>query len=128
MNQHNNTPSHKRQNKDKQLIVNYIIKEVEKGTGLNISELKKQYSEDRLFYEALKHITTTKKALCKALNINIDNACWYKRNLEKDGLLIQSSEEVICPYTKHQAHLISTNPKEFDKLRELHTPQLSLFD
>ena len=109
---------------DRQNYLNSIVKKVEKGTGLSVAELKKKYSEETLFTVALKHVTTTKKALCKALNLNIDNACRYKRRKEKDGLLVQSVDEVICRYSKHSAHLISTNPKEFEKLT--HTNQLSL--
>jgi hypothetical protein len=115
-----------RQSKDKQLTLNYIIRTVEKGTGLH-KELKQQYSEERLFNEALKHVTTTKKALCTALNIPVEAGCRYKRELEKNGLLVQSTDEVICPFTKFSAHLISTNPKEFERLRKTNTNQLQLF-
>ena len=119
---------HKRQYKDKYLTIQFIINQVEKGTGLSISELKKQYSEDTLFAIALKHVTTTKKALCTALNIPVEAGCRYKRTLEKRGSLIQSIDEVICPFTKHQAHLISTNPKEFERLLKSNTNQLNLFE
>jgi DNA-binding transcriptional MerR regulator len=114
--------------KDKQLIINHLIKQVEQGTGLSISELKKQYSEDKLFAIALKHVTTTKKALCTALNIPIEAGCRYKRTLEKEGNLVQSIDEVFCPFTKHKAHLISTNPKEFARLLKSNTNQTKLFE
>lgn len=126
-NNQSNNP-HKRQGKDKNLALQFIVKQVEKGTGLAFIELKKQYSEEHLFAVALRHVTTTKKALCKALKINIDNACRYKRKLEKNGLLVQSINEVICPYTEHLAHLISTNPIEFDRLLKSDNNQLNLFD
>lgn len=116
-----------RQSKDKQLTLNYIIRAVEKGTGLSYYQLKEQYSEERLFREALKHITTTKKALCTVLNIPVEAGCRYKRELEKCGLLVQSTDEVICPLTKFPAHLISTNPKEFERLSKTNTNQLQLF-
>lgn len=118
----------KGQGKDKYLTLQYIVKQVEKGTGLSFTELKKQYLEEHLFFLSLKHVTTTKKALCTALNIPIEAGCRYKRTLEKEGNLVQSIDEVICPFTKHQAHLISTNPKEFERLRKSNTNQLSLFE
>jgi hypothetical protein len=123
----NNNPLCKRQFEDKALILDFIRKQVQKGTGKSLSELKKKHSEERLFYIGLKYTTTTKKAYCKALNINIDNACRYKRNLEVDGYLVQSVDEVICPYTNHKAHLISTNPNEFERLQKSKTNQLKMF-
>lgn len=131
MNKPLNTPVnslHKRQSKDKYLTLQFIVKQVEKGTGLSFTELKKQYSEEYLFNLALQHVTTTKKALCTALNIPVEAGCRYKRTLEKEGNLVQSIDEVYCPFTKHPAHLISTNPKEFERLRKSNTNQLSLFE
>lgn len=116
-----------RQGKDKKLTLQYIVEQVEKGTGLSVSELKKQYSEEHLFSHALKHVTTTKKALCTALNIPIEAACRYKRTLERKGRLVQSTETVICPLTKHPAHLISTNSKEFVRLLKSNTNKLNSF-
>ena len=113
--------------KDKQLILKFIRKQVVKGTGLSISELKKKYSEETLFQLGLKYVTTTKKAFCMALNIPVEAGCRYKRTLEKQGLLVQSIDEVICPYTNNQAHLISTNPKEFEMLLKSNDNQLNLF-
>lgn len=115
------------QGKDKALVLKFIIKQVENGTGLSLSALKKKYSEDKLFQIGLKHVTTTKKAYCTALSIPVEAGCRYKRALEKDGLLVQSVDEVICPFTKYPAHLISTNPKEFEKLQKSTTNQLKLF-
>jgi len=119
---------HKRQSKDKNLTLQYIVKQVEIGTGLSFTELKKQYSEEHLFAIALKHVTTTKKALCTALNIPIEAGCRYKRTLEKNGNLVQSTDKVICPFTKHPARLISTNPKEFERLLKSNTNQLNFFE
>ncbi len=122
----NKTRQSNSQDKDKILVLDFIRAKVEKGTGLAISQLKTQYTEEHLFYISLKHITTTKKALCKALDINIDNACRYKRSFEKSGLLMQSVDRVYCPYTKRfLAHLISTNPDEFGRLKK--SNQLSFF-
>jgi hypothetical protein len=119
---------HKRQSKDKHLTLQFIIKQVEKGTGLSFTELKKQYSEEHLFAIALKHVTTTKKALCTAFKIPIEAGCRYKRTLEKSGNLVQSIDEIICPFTKYPAHLISTNPKEFERLLKSTTNQTKLFE
>ena len=119
---------HKRQSKDKHLALLFIVKQVEKETGLSLIELKKQYSEEHLFAVALKHVTTTKKALCTALNIPVEAGCRYKQTHEKEGNLAQSIDEVICPFTKHPAHLISTNPKEFERLLKSNTKQLNLFE
>lgn len=113
------------QRQDRKLILTYLRNLVERKEGLPLSQLHKKYSEDLLFFKALQHVTTTKKAICKALDINIDNACRYKREFEKTGRLMQSAEEKTCPYTGYPAHFISTNPREFEKLLE--TDQLSLF-
>ena len=112
--------------KGKKEVLNFIKIQVENGTGLNIDELKKRYSEEVLFYKALKHVTTTKKALCKSLNLNIDNACRFKRNYELKGLLKESINDVVCPFTKYPAKLLSTNPNEFERLT--YSNQLNLFD
>lgn len=111
--------------KDKYLNLQYIQSQVELGTRLSLKELKKKYSEEHLFYVALKHITTTKKALCKSLNINIDNACRFKRNYELEGLLKESINNEVCPFAKYPAKLLSTNPDEFEKLTN--SNQLKLF-
>ena len=111
--------------KEKVITVKYIVNQVEKGTGLTLSELKKKYREEQLFQIGLKHVTTTKKAFCVALSIPVEAGCRYKRNLEMKGLLKQSVEDVVCPFTKDLARLISTNPNEFERLSE--TNQYSLF-
>jgi hypothetical protein len=54
---------------DRCFILDTIQKQIEKGTGLSISHLQKSYKEEQLFNIGLKHVTTTKKALCAALNI-----------------------------------------------------------
>jgi hypothetical protein len=131
MNKPLNTPVnslHKGQSKDNHLALQFIVKQIEKGTELSLAELKRQYSEEHLFAVALKHVTTTKKALCTALNIPIEAGCRYKRTLEKEGNLVQSIDDVICPFTKHPAHEISTNPKEYERLLKSKTNQLNLFE
>jgi len=111
--------------KGKKEVLNFIKTQVEKGTGLNLTELRKKYSEDVLFFIGLKYVTTTKKALCKALNIEVDNACRHKRKYELEGLLVQSNDDVLCPYSTKYARLLSTNPNEFEWLT--YSNQLKLF-
>ena len=112
-------------NKDKQLYLVFLRRIVLENLQLTFEELHEKHSEDWVFYNALRFVTTTKKALCEALKIPVEAGCRYKRDLEKRGLLVQSVEEKICPYTKHPAHLLSTNPDEFDAL--LMSNQLNLF-
>jgi len=111
--------------KGKKEVLNFIKTQVEKGTGLNLTELRKRYSEEVLFFIGLKYVTTTKKALCKALNIGVDNACRHKRKYELKGLLVQSNDDVVCPYSTKYARLLSTNPDEFERLT--YSNQLKLF-
>lgn len=101
--------------------------ELEKSSGRTIEELKEMYSEDTLFREALRHVTTTKKAICSLLDIPVEAACRYKRNLEKCGHLIESLNTVLCPVTAHPAKLISTNPDKFEDLRKSTVKQLKMF-
>ncbi len=110
--------------KSKQLVLNHIINQVEKGTGKTLPKLKNEYCEDKLFYVSLRYVTTTKKALCMALGIPVEAACRYKRKQEKKGLLVESADKVPCPYTGDYAHLISTNPKEFPRLLKKNVIQL----
>lgn len=126
-NSHTTALIHKRQYKDTKILIKEIRKAVENETGLTFSELKKKYSEQTLFYKVLRCVTTTKKAVCKSFDINIDNACWYKRDYEKIGLLVQSVDEVKCPYSGCMAHLLSTNEKMFAELTKSNTNQLKMF-
>lgn len=129
-NQYNkaNAFQHKRQMQDKVLILKSIVKKVEKGTKLSHLELKNKYSEEHLFAITLKYVTTTKKALCTAFDIPIEAGCRYKRTLEKHGNLVQSIDEVICPFTRYPAHLISTSPNEFERLLKSNNNLLNLFE
>ncbi|MCY1719584.1 hypothetical protein OU798_04485 [Prolixibacteraceae bacterium Z1-6] len=113
--------------KDRNNLINYLREQVEKGTGKSFLELKVEFSEDKLFFVALQHVSTTKKAISEAMGIPIEAACRYKRSLQKNGLLVESTDEVRCPITKHSAHLLSTNPKEFESLKKLRFKQLNLF-
>ncbi|WP_346862837.1 hypothetical protein [uncultured Draconibacterium sp.] len=112
---------------DRNFISQYIREQVEKGTGKPFLELKHELVEDKLFFIALQHVTATKKAICEAMGIPVEAACRYKRSAQKSGLLVESIDEVKCPVTKHSAHLLSTNPNEFDRLRKSKFKQLNLF-
>jgi hypothetical protein len=116
-----------RLHKDNILVLKLIENKVEKGTGYRVSELKNKYTEIQLFYIALKYVTTTKKALCTAIKIPIEAGCRYKRKLEKDGLLVQSIDEEFCPLTNNMAHLLSTNPNEFEVLTKSKSNQFKMF-
>lgn len=116
MENQNNNPK-KRQAQDKASVLKNIALKIEKGTGLTILELKKKYREKQLFYQALKHVTTTKKPLSIVLELPVEACCRYKCQLENAGLLLQSIKKVYCPYNpKEQAYLLSTNPNEFSEL------------
>lgn len=131
MQEHNITPNNfldKRQGKDKIFVLKLIIQTIEKNTGKSILTLQNEMTKDGLFFECLKHITTTKKALCEAVGIPIEAGCRFKREFEKNGLLVESKDDFICPFTKHKAKLISTNPNEFEKLNKSKSDnQLKLF-
>lgn len=111
---------------DRNLYIEFIRKEVEKGTGISLAGLKKKYNEAQLFQVGLFHVTVTKKVICLALFIPVEAGCRYKRTIEKEGHLVESVDEVICPFTRNPARLISTNPKEFDRLGKSDNNQLEL--
>lgn len=108
--------------------LNYLRKEVERATGLSLLKLYETYSEKSLFQLALKHVTTTKKAICEALGIAVENACRDKRDLETKGLLVQSIDKVICGCTGELAHNLTTNPAKFEELRKTNQLKLDLDD
>jgi hypothetical protein len=98
--------------KDPKVLI-AIRQRVEKGLGKTIAELKNEYSEETIFCMALKHVYTTKKALCEALDLTIEAHCRTKRKAEKAGKLVQSYYKIICPYTKHKAHALTTDEPTF---------------
>ena len=117
------------QSKDKHLILIYIRSQIEKATDKSLVELKNMYSEEGLFFEVLRYITTTKKAICEAFQIPVEAACRYKRHFEDLGLLVESADDFRCPFTGAEAKLLSTNPKEFEWLKKSKTDnQLKMFD
>ncbi len=110
---------------NKNIVVLDIQHQVLKAEGLTLKEFKEKYPEEEQFLKGLHHVTTTKKAICKALKIGIDNACRYKRSLEIKGKLVESTENFFCAITDHKAKKLTTNPDRFDLL--LKTNQLKLF-
>lgn len=116
-----------RQYKNKALLSNAIVQTIEKNTGTSLLQLKNELCEADLFELGLKYVTTTKKAYCTALGIAIEAGCRYKRHLEKSGILVQSINKVVCPWTNHYAYALSTNPNEFENLRISFNMQLDLF-
>ena len=101
---------------DKQMHLNWVVRKVEIGTGLTKQQLKNIYSEKALFYEALKHVSTTSRSLCVAFNLSRPNCCRHKKDLESRGLLIQSVDKYVCRNSYDLAHLLSTNQNKFDEL------------
>ena len=115
------------QGKYKKSLIQFIIKTIELKTGLSISELKKKYSDERLYILGLYHVTTTNKAICEALEIPIEAGTRIKRKAEKLGKLVASKIDIICPFTKDFAKALSTNPMEFERLTLMDNNQLNLF-
>ena len=103
-------------NKDKQILVNFIVKTVEKETGLSLNELKRTKTQKQLYRIGLRYFTTTNKTICEALGIPIEAGTRRKRDLEKEGILKASLKRRKCPYTGHQAHFLTTNPHNYKDL------------
>jgi hypothetical protein len=118
----------KRQLKDRAFTLQFIRTQVENGTGKPLSQLIKEYSDINRYKLALLHVTTTNKAICEAMYIPIEAGTKYKRCLEKNGHLVSSTDEFRCPYTGDLAHLLSTNPNEFEKLQKSKDTQLKMFE
>lgn len=69
----------------------------------------KKLPETTIFFKALKVQPATKKAICKAFDLNIDSMCRRKRMFEIDGKLQQSRKKVLCEVSGDYAHLLTTN-------------------
>ena len=100
--------------KEQRLYINFIRKTVLKELNFDFKTLKMR-KDEFIFNESLKVVTATKKAICVAFELNLENMCRYKRELEKKGLLIQSKKKHYCKYTGHLAHLLTTNKQELNK-------------
>jgi len=119
---------HKRQYEDKAFTLQFIRTQVENGTGNSLSQIIKEYSELRRYKLALWFVTTTNKAVCEAMYIPVEAGTKYKRRLEQSGQLVSSTDEFRCPYTGDIAHLLSTNPKEFERLQKSSDTQIKLWE
>lgn len=96
--------------------LDFIVRTIEKKQGLTLSELKRTRTQKELYRIGLFHITTTNKTICEALNIPVEAGTRRKRDLENEGRLIASTKKGICPFTKHRASFLTTNPKQFSKV------------
>lgn len=119
--------SHKGLSKDRVILLKFIQNQVAKGEGKLFRLILLEHSEVKRYYLALKHVTTTNKAICMAMQIPVEAGTRYKATLEKQGLLVSSVDEYPCPYTGDKAHLLTTNPMEFERLRKTKDNQLTLF-
>jgi len=116
-----------RQFKDKANLLQFIRKQIVNGTGKPLETLLLEYSEIKRYHLALQYVTTTNKAICSAMFIPIEAGTRYKATLEKNGYLVSSVDEFNCPITGDKAHLLSTNPAEFKRLRKSRFNQLTIF-
>lgn len=95
---------------EQELYINFIRKTVLKSLNTDYNTLKSS-KDEFIFIEALKIVTTTKKAVCIAFDLNLENMCRYKRKLENVNLLKQTKRKQYCRYTGHLAHYLTTNTK-----------------
>lgn len=113
--------------KDRNLILDYIRRRVESGLSIPCSEMQDNYSQEQLFYESLKHVTTTKKALCEALDLPVEGCCRYKRTLQRAEKLWEV-KKIYCPLTRRRASILTTDPSKAPKRDDgPQSIQLSLF-
>lgn len=93
---------------DKQRYIKFYQKEVLNYYNLPLNKFVKHSQETRLKL-SLKVLPTTAKVVSKAFKIPIESLCRRKRSLEIAGHLQSSRKQVICPYTKHYAKLLTTD-------------------
>lgn len=97
----------------KQIYINFYRKEVLNHYNLSFTQFVKKPQEQRLFL-ALKVLPTTAKVVSKAFKMPIESLCRRKRNLEIAGRLQISRKQAVCPFTKHFAHLLTTDTDLFN--------------
>lgn len=102
--------------KDRQILINWMRRQIENTTGYSFNQLKYGRSNLKLYKFGLFLFTTTNKAICKALDIPVEAGTRYKRTLEKEGHLMASRKKRICRYTREPAHYLSTDPNQFSDL------------
>ena len=82
-------------------------------------EVFKTLPEEILFFKALKVQPVTKKAICKAFDLNIEAMCRLKRRLEKNGKLKQSKKKVVCQFTRYMIGAIFLKRLDVTILRKI---------
>lgn len=122
MNYTGKTSKNQRRNDLLKFIRKEIVKQSKTGfkTILSFPEIKR-------YHLGLKHITTSNKAICEALNITPESGTRYKAKLEENQNLVSSIDKFQCPYTREYVHFLSTNPLEFERLLKSKTNQLKMF-
>jgi hypothetical protein len=115
-------------NTDREQVLFLIRDLIEARTGESLNQFVRNHSALQRYYIGLYHVVTTNKAICEALMIPVEAGTRYKAELERRGQLVASTVEFECPYTGEMAHLLSTNPKEFDSLKKSDDTQLKLFE
>ena len=81
----------------------------DKGLGKN----KKIKAQTKIIFKYFLEHTDTNTMVSIATGIPQKNICRIKRNLEKQGLLIEV-ERKLCKHTGHKAWYLTTNPKRFN--------------
>ncbi len=121
MGQTPNNPLNILQGKNRENVLKPIRENLLKNIGLSFEELHKKYTDEWIFYQALKHSVATASMVCEALNIKQKNTCRYKRRYEENGQLAEVKKSK-CPVTGFQAWFLTTDPEKFPS-----NDQLSLF-
>lgn len=107
-------------------LLKLIRKEVVKKSNTGFKTIL-SYPEINRYYLGLKHITTSNKTICEALNIPVEAGTRYKAELEENQKLVASIDKFQCPYTSEFVHFLSTNPLEFERLTKSKINQYKMF-
>jgi hypothetical protein len=107
-------------------LLKSIRKEVVKQSKTSFKTIL-SYPKIKRYHLGLKHITTSNKAICEALNIPVEAGTRYKAELEENQNLVASIDKFQCPYTKEYVQFLSTNPLEFERLTKSKINQLKMF-
>lgn len=107
-------------------LLKFIRKEVVKQSKTVFKTIL-SYPEIKRYHLGLKHITTSNKAICEALNIPVEAGTRYKAELEENQKLVASIDKFQCPFTKEYVQFLSTNPLEFERLTKSKINQLKMF-
>lgn len=102
-----------RKEQDKKIYIDFLRKTVLQKLGTTYNELKANYTQERIFFLALQHVTTPKKDICLAFGLEVEKMCFEKRKLEKAGLLVQTYKRYKTKCTTGEAHYLTTDPAKF---------------